>query len=542
MNSRTLIFLFLILSAQCLIGQNIDLEELNKKQIEYIRCDTQPVTLTVLPHIINSPFSEYNGILYEDSTFFFTSLRAESDADFQGLFDAYWSSYIYTCQLNRGGYSKPVPFSFVINSRKYYNCNFTFNKKRDLLYFTRCIKDDNEHELQCEIWKSNYEKGHWEKPKPLNRRINLPGTNTTQPFMVEYDDYHVLYFSSNRPKGYGGNDIWYTVYQNDKYNDPINLGSNINTTGNEITPFYDKKNEVLYFSSDKHPGLGGYDIFYSFGAFNQWSSPTNMGVPFNSEYNDFYFSQNTHNTNGYLSSNRPWDTDDEVEEDTCCSDIFHYEWNGYFKEKEVVVEDTIPTIEKIQNILPLTLYFHNDEPDPRSWESTTRANYRNTLADYIAKRKTYEEEYSKGLKGDEKEEAIQRIGRFFTDSIEQGFIKLELFATYLQAELESGKDVKITISGYASPLHKAEYNMRLSSRRIASLKNYLQEYKNGIFLPYMTGKAKNKLEIHENPQGQSTASKLVSNNINDKRNSVYSIAASLERRIQITEYQSSQEN
>ena len=534
MKGRVLIMTCLFCLPLLLVAQ-VDSDEHIRQQIEFIKHDTLPVKITRLPRAVNSTYSEYNGILFPDSTFYFSSFRSESEADHEGIFDAYWSGYIYSCQLKRRGYTRAFPLPSTINNPKYYNCNFTFNEKRTVLYFTRCVRTADA-QLQCDLWKSEQRNGRWEKAKRLNRRINLPGTSTTQPNLVEYGDYSLLFFSSDRPKGFGGSDIWYTLYQDDHYSDPINLGSNINTPGNEITPFYDKNSETLYFSSDHHPGIGGYDIFYSNGSFNQWSEPDNMGVPFNSVFNDYYFSQNRHNTHGYFSSNRP--TRFMSPDDTCCSDIYHYNWDGYRKVEEPVVEDTITTIEKIRNILPLTLYFHNDEPDPRSWETTTRANYRNTLASYIAMRTTYEEEYSKGLKGQEKEMAKERIRDFFADSIEQGYARLELFTTYLQQELEAGKDVRITISGYASPLHKAEYNLRLSARRIASLKNYLCEYKNGLFLPYMNGEKANHLEIHENPKGQATASKLVSDNINDKRNSVYSIAASLERRIQITEYHS----
>ena len=125
------------------------------------------------------------------------------------------------------------------------------------------------------------------------------------------------------------------------------------------------------------------------------------------------------------------------------------------------------------------------------------------------------------------------IENFFKDSVENGFRKLELFTEYLTGELNNGKRVEITISGFASPLHKADYNMKLSSRRIASFKNYLLEYKNVSFAKYISN---GQLIIHEKPQGQQLAKKYVSDNPNDKKNSVYIIAASLERKIQITEY------
>ena len=187
-------------------------------------------------------------------------------------------------------------------------------------------------------------------------------------------------------------------------------------------------------------------------------------------------------------------------------------------------------------LLPITLYFHNDEPDPRTTATTTTRNYRSTLADYIAMKDTYKTEYSRGVKGEDAEVARQRIERLFADSVERGFRKLEEFSQLLLTDLTAGNSVTITVCGFASPLHKAEYNYALSSRRIASFVNYLKEYKQGVFLPYLSGAASNRLVIVSEPEGSSKAAREVSDNPNDKRNSVYSISASLERRIQVTQY------
>ena len=100
--------------------------------------------------------------------------------------------------------------------------------------------------------------------------------------------------------------------------------------------------------------------------------------------------------------------------------------------------------------------------------------------------------------------------------------------------------MKINIKGYTSPLNTKEYNIKLAKRRISSLKNYIIRYDNGVFLKYLNGTSESygKLELIEEPIGEEQASKLVSDNINDKRNSVYSRAAALERRIQIILYSS----
>lgn len=541
MKKIIVVLLALVTSFACW-AQSGEGEDARKAQIEFLKHDTMPVDVTLLPTEINTSYSEYNGILMPDSTFYFSSLRPESEEDYGEIFQQFWSTRIYSCHLTIGGYSKPQPLPAAINDDKYYNCNFTFNKDRTLMIFSRCEREKGK-QLQCNLWKSEGKSGHWSKPQMLNRRINLPGTTTTQPHWVDGDSYSVMYFVSDRPHGFGDLDIWYTLYRDGRFDDPINAGSAINTPDNEVTPFYDAKAGRLYFSSDgTHPTIGGYDIFYADGALSKWSTPSNIGVPLNSTVNDIYFTVNQNDGDGYFASNRP--KSEEEDGDTCCTDLFRYHWRyeqDTTAKEDTVTKDTVPVAERAKLLLPITLYFHNDEPDPRTTATTTKQNYRATLANYIALKETYKTEYAKGLRGEAADNARQKIERFFADSVEQGFRKLEELTAMLIADLEEGNTVTLTVCGFASPLHKADYNVALSARRISSFVNYLKEYDHGRLLPFLNGKARNKLIVIGEPEGSSMAKKEVSDNINDTRNSVYSIAASKERRIQITTYESRKE-
>lgn len=93
----------------------------------------------------------------------------------------------------------------------------------------------------------------------------------------------------------------------------------------------------------------------------------------------------------------------------------------------------------------------------------------------------------------------------------------------------------MTVKGFASPLAKTDYNVNLTKRRIASLKNYLYHYNNGVFKPYFDKTAKNGayLKIVQIPFGEYTANQLTSDNPNDTKNSVYSKAAAIERKIEV---------
>ena len=147
----------------------------------------------------------------------------------------------------------------------------------------------------------------------------------------------------------------------------------------------------------------------------------------------------------------------------------------------------------------------------------------------------YKKEYAKGLNLEKATDAEEDIESFFIEFVNQGVKDLEIFRELLLKELKENKSIVITVKGFASPLAKSDYNVNLTKRRIFSLKNYLKEYNNGVFSPYLNQTDVNgtKLIIQEIPFGEYVANKLVSDNPNDMKNSIYSRAAGLERKIEI---------
>jgi len=144
----------------------------------------------------------------------------------------------------------------------------------------------------------------WGRPFNLFGPINTRAWES-QPSIAP--DGRTLYFASNRPGGYGGQDIWMSVLQDDgMWSEPINLGDSINTGGNEGSPFIHYDNQTLYFVSDGHPGLGGMDIFYSRRKPDgTWGRPVNLGYPINSHKNEISFYVNSTGDMAYISSDRP---------------------------------------------------------------------------------------------------------------------------------------------------------------------------------------------------------------------------------------------
>ena len=128
------------------------------------------------------------------------------------------------------------------------------------------------------------------------------------PYIVQNGENEILYFSSDRPDGHGGMDIWYTMRPLNSddfdFSFPQNAGEQINTIGDEITPFYDSQKKSLFFSSNGHPTLGGFDIFSSSGTPENWKQPENLKQPVNSAANDFGYVYQDSKENIFLVSTR----------------------------------------------------------------------------------------------------------------------------------------------------------------------------------------------------------------------------------------------
>lgn len=194
-----------------------------------------------------------------------------------------------------------------INSDGYNSGNGTFNKNLTRFYFTKCLDVDDERSL-CNIYVADYNAGQFSNITRLPDGVNAKEKYTsTQPSVRNAEDgTEILYFSSDRPGGAGGSDIWYTTrLANGEFKPAANAGNTINTAGDEVTPYFNDSTRTLYFSSNGLPGFGGYDVFKS----NEnpdltWTAPENLGKPVNSGADDLYYSRNSDQTQGFLASNR----------------------------------------------------------------------------------------------------------------------------------------------------------------------------------------------------------------------------------------------
>ncbi len=511
----------------------------DKKSYEYLRSrherfstswamraisdSVEGVTVTNLGEGVNTTNWEFAPV-EKHGQLFFASLRSENVGPNLQMLDEDYTVKIYNATQAGELWATDQPISSKVNQSGMNNAAGTFSTDGKRFYFVRAGSD-----YQGAIYMTEYNNGKWSNAEKLEGDINGNFTST-QPSFLELDGKEYLLFASNRPGGEGNFDIYYApLISNTKSGKSVNMGSNINSPDDEVTPYYNADQKTLYFSSRWHKNLGGFDVFKSEGELKELSDPVNMGQPINTSWNDFYFTIDN-DGHGYLTSNRLGSY--FMKGPTCCNDIWKVDIKS---EEEKSDEIVIETLDDLNKYLPVTLYFHNDCPNPRTTDTVTDLNYLTTYADYHKLIPKYKDEYSKGLNEEKKVEAELDIEDFFDDYVDKGVSDLALFTSLLLNELKKGENIELTIKGFASPLAKTDYNVKLTGRRISSLINYLREYGDGEFNQYIDATAENggTLTFNKIPFGEYTASTLVSDNINDQKNSVYSRAAGLERKIEI---------
>ncbi len=298
-----------------------ELAELEKVGCEYalvVKEDDQ-ATLTHAGKKVNTKISEYSPFLTNDNqTLYFSSLNSDEVIELEEG-DQESFAKIYKSTRSDKGWSEGEVLGENINRPGFYNTNVKLSSDEKRMFFTRSMTSGSIL-TESKIYMSESAGSAWGEPN------ELAGVNgefiAKSPCIGELFGKEVLFFVSDMDGGEGGYDVYYATYKGGgQYGDPINLGPQINTVGDEDTPFY--RDGVLYFSSNAHPGLGGYDVFMSNWNGIRWSKPQNMGKPFNSSVDDLYFMLDKEGYHGSLASNRIAEGARSLHSKTCCNDIYN---------------------------------------------------------------------------------------------------------------------------------------------------------------------------------------------------------------------------
>ena len=257
---------------------------------------------------VNTENSEYGTAFYGDKIVFAgaTDARKAKRGVSQWTGESFYDLYEAEHFDQKLGSRKP--FSSSINTQ-FNESTPVFTKDGNTMYFTRNnyvnrkLGSDIENTILLKILRATKDKnGNW--GDIVEVPFNSDQYNVAHPALSPDEKY--LYFASDMPGSFGNSDIFRVeILGDNQYGTPENLGNIINTAGRESFPYISKDN-VLYYSSDGIPGLGGLDIFaVKFNADGSTSKPVNIGMPGNSADDDFCFVFNSDSKIGFLTSNRP---------------------------------------------------------------------------------------------------------------------------------------------------------------------------------------------------------------------------------------------
>ncbi len=222
---------------------------------------------------INTYMSEYLPLLSLDGSQLYFTRNVKFPQQFIGQEDIYFS------QKDSLGWREAIPVPDVNTANN--EGAFTLSADGKTLVFTVCDRWDTYG--GCDLYSSVYKNGEWSQVVNMGKEINTAAWDS-QPALSA--DGKTMIFSSKRLGTLGGSDLWITQRaKNNAWTLPKNMGSAINTPGNEESPFLHPDGKTLYFRSDGRLGMGGFDIYYT--RYNDttelWSPPQNIGYPINTE-------------------------------------------------------------------------------------------------------------------------------------------------------------------------------------------------------------------------------------------------------------------
>lgn len=282
----------------------------------------------------------------------------------------------------------------------------------------------------------------WGKPVPLAAPINQKGYQSKQPFITPDGQY--LFFASDQPGSKGSYDIW-LVKMNGKTPEGIalNAGVNINTIGEEVSPYYSRIDSTLYFSSDGFVGMGGMDIYKSQGipALNQWSGTTNLGYPLNSGKNDLYYKKYKGSDTVYFSSDR---------NSSCCLEIFNAILLPFIPKADSIVKTKLPAKDPIEVAKPVAEVI-TAKPIAKV-DSTAIIKALIDSVDAITAERVYVNYNFASAR-------IRNVDQYKLDAIVR--------------QLKENPELNILVASFTDCIGSREANIAMSKRRSASVKAYL---------------------------------------------------------------------
>lgn len=259
------------------------------------------IQLLKLPDPVNQSSSAFApGIYNGEILLYSSSVKMIADPEKPGEEEPKLQSRLFRSVYTTGGWGTPQQISIPVEEG--WNIGgASFSKDMRKAFFT--LWRGNEANGEFAIYFSRSVNGVWGMPKELGRNVNIPGDRSMMPYFDE--ERGLLYFVSEKQGGQGGLDIWYCMTDTmGNVGVSTNLGPDINTPYDEITPYYNSKQKVLFFSTNGRKGMGGFDVHYAKGELGKWEAVQNMGYPINSSRQEAWYSSTDDYRVAYFASDR----------------------------------------------------------------------------------------------------------------------------------------------------------------------------------------------------------------------------------------------
>lgn len=430
---------------------------------------------------VNSKYIDHSPLITTDeSTMFFTSRRPSiniEDVDDQGRS---YEDIFYSTKDKNGNWQEAVNIGAPINTNNH-DATIGISPDGKKLYIYDGKKNGGD------ILVSSFVDSAWTTPVALPAPINTKHQETAISFSP---DGQLAYFVSDRPNGVGGKDIWVSEVSGNKFKTPKPLSTVINTPYDERAVFIHPDGKTMYFSSEGHKTMGGFDIFKSVKDGNgEWGAPENIGYPVNTTGDDVFFVTSADNKRGYFSSLKLNSKGEQ--------DIYMYVFPEEETNSEFVIVRGIVRDENSKKPIPATLSFTDTESgevisistDPETGEflasiprdknyavNVTASGY-TLLSESINPESDETKEFLLSLdmsnQASCKPIVLNNVWFEFdkADLKSESFAELDQLVTFL-----SGCDqYKAEIAGYTCTSGQKEYNYILSKRRAESVVKYLIE-------------------------------------------------------------------
>jgi outer membrane protein OmpA-like peptidoglycan-associated protein len=437
-----------------------------------------------------------------DPTYYETNLASNTEHNEYGQIPYTANFKLINCDinLNRGTYEKKTFSPYVVSykdnatkyplyqpliekSDKYYDAVSHYDENESKIYFTRTFVE-NDLVKNMKIYTAIID-ANFNLSLPVEFPYNSELYSVGQACVAKEGD--ILYFVSDMPGGKGGTDLYRCMkLESGAWGTPINLGDKINSIGNELYPYISPQGNTMYFSSDFNSLFGGLDIFKSQKTrFHSFSKPENMGLPFNSDKDDYglVFNDN-YGTEGFFTSNR-------ITDNKGGDDIYHFSYQNNkvcrdpVKNFKMTVIDK-KTKERIANVnLKMTV-----KADGRVFQDITDINgevhltvegcndfdveatrdfYLNNLFYYDGFRKQVTIELDKKELNNiiELESIYYEVGKYEVPTA--SYSQLDKLATMLK----KNPDVKIELSSHTDSRGDDASNQKLSLNRAESIVKYV---------------------------------------------------------------------